>query len=150
MTTIRTLSIDDLPQVQTLADAGLREGFHFVQRFADEMPNLALDSPTQWFLGVFDAHHLRAIGGVTPDPYTDDARVGRIRRVYVASAFRRHGFASQLLLALELRARDVYQILRLSTDTIAAATFYERRGYARIADPGATHLRVWPTDHFSA
>jgi GNAT superfamily N-acetyltransferase len=147
MTIIRALTINDLSQVQALADASQREGFRFVRRFADEMPVIALDAPTQWFLGVFDAHQLCAIGGVTPDPYADDARIGRIRRVYVVSILRRHGYGSELLLALEARARGVYPILRLSTDTPAAAAFYERRGYTPTTDAGATHIRAWPVDH---
>jgi len=45
MTEIRALTIVDLSQVQTLADASQREGFRFVQRFADDMTALTLDSP---------------------------------------------------------------------------------------------------------
>jgi hypothetical protein len=78
---IRALTLDDLAQVCALAEASVREGFRFVQRFADDMPSTALDSPAQWFLGVFDGDTLRAIGGVTSDPYAPDANVGRIRRV---------------------------------------------------------------------
>jgi GNAT superfamily N-acetyltransferase len=139
---LRALTIDDLEQVRTLADASQREGFRFVQRLADDMATTALDSPEQWFLGVFDGDQLRAIGGVTPDPYVPDANVGRIRRFYVASAMRRRGYGRQLLSALEARAHTVYATLRLKTDTTAAADFYEARGYARIADGNATHQRL--------
>ncbi|MBL0937657.1 MAG: GNAT family N-acetyltransferase [Gemmatimonadaceae bacterium] len=135
------LTIDDLDQVRTLADASLREGFRFVQRFVDDMPTTALDTREQWFFGVFDDRVLRAIGGVTPDPYALDANVGRVRRVYVAVDVRRQGYGHLLLDALETRARDVYPILRLNTDTPAAAAFYEQRGYTRIVDESATHMR---------
>lgn len=138
---IRALTLDDVGQVRALADASQGEGFRFVQRFVDDMPTTALDTREQWFLGVFDGPQLRAIGGVTPDPYAHDASVGRIRRVYVASDVRRHGYGRQLLSALEARAREVYSILRLSTDTAAAAAFYEQRGYTRVVDAGATHVR---------
>lgn len=141
MSHIRPLTLDDLEQVRVLADASQREGFRFVQRFADDMPTTALDTREQWFLGVFEGDELRAIGGVTPDPYAHDASIGRIRRVYVAAAVRRHGYGRQLLDALEARAREVYSILRLSTDTADAAAFYEHRGYTRVADAGATHVR---------
>ncbi|MEO7996809.1 MAG: GNAT family N-acetyltransferase [Gemmatimonadaceae bacterium] len=145
MTEIRALTIGDLSQVHTLTDASVREGFRFVQRFLDDMPNMELNSPTQYFLGVFDDNQLRAIGGVTPDPYTDDPHVGRIRRVYVLPGFRRHGYASHLLAALEARAHSIYSTLRLQTDTDAAASFYESRGYVRSTEPDVTHVRVWPS-----
>lgn len=147
MTEIRALTIDDAPQVRTLAAESVREGFRFVQRFLDDMPQLVLDSPTQYFLGLFDAGDLHAIGGVTPDPYTDDPHVGRIRRVYVLPEFRRRGYAGRLLTALEMRAQKIYPTLRLQTDTDSAALFYESRGYVRSSAPEVTHVRISPSDY---
>lgn len=115
MTHIRVLTINNMEQVLILADASRREGFRFVQRFVDDLLTTALDAQTQWFFGVFDGDELRAIGGVTPDPYAQDTEVGRIHRVYVASALQRHGYGSLLLDALEARALHVYPILRLRT-----------------------------------
>ena len=62
MLEVRTLSIDDFAQVRALADQSEREGFRFVNRFNQEMHTEVLDSPEQFFLGIFEEGQLRAIG----------------------------------------------------------------------------------------
>lgn len=138
---VRALSRDDLVRVQALAAIATLEGFRFVERFASDYPGIELDSPQQFFLGVFDGDLLVAIGGVTPDPYSDDSAIGRIRRVFVSQEYRGAGLGARLIHALEERAASVYPKIRLNTDTDAAAAFYERIGYARISGPSATHAK---------
>jgi GNAT superfamily N-acetyltransferase len=141
---LRPLRATDLPALAALADAAEAEGFRFVTRFlADfERGAVRLGAPTEFFFGGYDGDTLVALGGITPDPYVADRGVGRLRHVYVARAYRRHGVGRALVTALERRGQGVYERLRLRTDTAAAAQFYERLGYQRVVDPTATHARA--------
>jgi GNAT superfamily N-acetyltransferase len=143
MMTLRPLTLASAPLVDRLAHRSVAEGFRFVRRFAEQFAHTELDTPSQFYLGVFDGARLLAIGGVTPDPYLTEAGVGRIRHLYVLPEFRRQGIASRLMNELEARARIVYSKLRLRTDTATAAHFYERRGYLPTREPDATHVRQW-------
>ena len=143
---IRSLSLDDMPQIDALARESLEEGFQFGVRWRDAVHATATapDDLHQFFLGVFDGDALVALGGVTRDPYVNEQGLGRVRHVYVAPAARRRGFGRRLLAALEARALQAYSSLRLRTDTQRAAAFYEALGYSRIEDAGATHRRALP------
>jgi GNAT superfamily N-acetyltransferase len=143
---IRSLSLDDLPQIDTIAAEAQQEGFQFAARWRDAVASMAKkpDSHRQFFLGVFDEETLVALGGVTTDPYIEEDCLGRVRHVYVAAAERRRGFGRRLLAALEQRAQGAYTSLRLRTDTQRAAAFYESLGYSRTDEVGATHRRTLP------
>jgi GNAT superfamily N-acetyltransferase len=145
---IRPLIRGDTNQIRALAEESAAAGFRFVARFVTEIetPSFALDERRQFFLGVFVADQLVAMGGVVPDPYVDDENIGRLRHVYVALNARRLGIGRRLVAALEQRARDEFTALRLRTDTDAAAAFYEALGYRRTREPDATHHRELTTD----
>jgi GNAT superfamily N-acetyltransferase len=138
---IRPLDGADLPAIRTLAAAAAAEGFRFVDRWLAELDaaHNQFETPTTCFLGVALHGHLVAIGGVTPDPYAADERVGRLRHLYVSGDVRRQGVGRTLVRALEGWAQGVYTQLRLRTDTSAAAHFYEHLGYRRVEDSHATH-----------
>lgn len=119
------------------------QGFLFVARFLNEMKSstFVVNDVHQYFLGVLDGEQLLAIGGVTPAPYLDNTDIGRIRNLYVAGIARRCGIGRQLMQELERRATKTYSALRLRTDAVAAATFYESIGYTRTSEANATHGR---------
>ncbi|HEX2205461.1 MAG TPA: GNAT family N-acetyltransferase [Longimicrobium sp.] len=140
---VRPLARQDLAALEPLVAESEADGFHFLRRFhGDWLAGRArADAVDEWFLGVFDGGALVAVGGVTPDPYAADARVGRVRHLYVARAHRRRGLGRRLLAELEARARGVYDLLRLRTDTPEASRFYESLGFAPVESGSATHLR---------
>ena len=140
----RTLTPADLSIIRDLSRVAEAEGFRFVTRFADECANggVQLDSPGEYFCGVFEEGDLVALGGVTLDPYVDDAGVGRVRHVFVRPEFRARGVGRMLVDRLEARAQNRYTRLRLRTDRAAAAAFYERLGYRAISNDTATHERA--------
>ena len=140
----RTLTPADVSIIRDLSRVAEAEGFRFVTRFADECANggVQLDSPGEYFCGVFEEGDLVALGGVTPDPYVDDAGVGRVRHVFVRPEFRARGVGRMLVDTLEARAQNRYTRLRLRTDRAAAAAFYERLGYRAISNDSATHERA--------
>lgn len=143
MKEVRPLAGPDLAALEPLVAESEAEGFRFLRRLRDDWiaGRARTDAAGEWFLGVFDGGALVAVGGVTPDPYVSDARAGRVRHLYVARAHRRRGAGRRLLAALEGRARGVYDVLRLRTDTAEASRFYESAGFAPVESGSATHAR---------
>jgi ribosomal protein S18 acetylase RimI-like enzyme len=131
-----------------LLAASAEEGFRFVARLAEEWNSgvARYDRPGEVLLGGYVGARLVAVGGLTSDPYGGDARIGRLRHVYVLPDVRRGGIGRRLVRALEAAAVGGYHTLVLRTDTDYAARFYEALGYTRLAPGGtATHgLRLEP------
>ena len=142
--TLRPLATGDVPALRVLAAESEREGFRFLVRFLERLTQGSemLDAPTVTYLGCFDGGTLVGIGGVTPDPYDPNVDVGRVRHVYISQPHRRRGYGRQLVHALEDEARGRFTVLRLRTDTAAAASFYEQLGYTAAGEATASHSRT--------
>lgn len=134
---VRKLTEDD--DLTLLVTAGLAEGFTFMARLAREHTQGDFARPGALLLGVFEGEFLLGVGGVTPDPYTPDLEVGRIRHVYVLLKARRRGAARLLLENLVASAPSHYTRLRLRTPTERGAAFYRACGFADTDEPNATH-----------
>ena len=139
----RELRVTDLPALSELAAIATGEGYRFVARFlADLQVSSSSSARFAGFLAVLERGQLVALGGVTPDPYRPASNVGRVRHVYVHPTRRGEGIGADLIAALETQARSAgLDLLRLRTDTIQAAQFYEHLGYSPVADDSATHQR---------
>lgn len=145
MIELRPIHRLDPDALAPLLAASVGEGFRFVARLAEEWESDAerFARSGAVLLGAYDGARLIAIGGLTPDPYGDEPRVGRLRHLYVLPEARRRGVGRRLVRALEAEADGQYRALVLRTDTESAARFYEALGYARLAPGGtATHRRV--------
>jgi GNAT superfamily N-acetyltransferase len=80
--------------------------------------------------------------GLNVDPYAAEAHAGRVRRLYVLSAFRQLGVGRRLVMAVIEAARGRFDTLRLRTGNPAAVRLYEALGF-RAAGGGAadcTHV----------
>ena len=89
----------------------------------------------------------RVVGvcGLNVDPYTAEEGVGRVRHLYVLSAFRRRGVGRRLIAAVIEAARGRFGALRLRTGNPEAARVYEALGFrssGRVAD--CTHVMELP------
>jgi GNAT superfamily N-acetyltransferase len=135
----------DLPSgaLAALVDESERDGWRFVRRLAEEWVAGAnrFDQPGE---GLFLARTGGAVVGVcglNVDPYTAESGVGRVRRLYVLRAYRRHGIGRRLVEAVVRAADGWFRFLRLRTGSPDAAGFYERLGFQPIADvPDCTHV----------
>ena len=78
------------------------------------------------------------------DPYLPDPGTGRLRHVYVRSAWRRRGSGTAVTRHPLSLAQPSLRRLRLRTGDPSAARMYERCGFGRVAEPGATHALVLP------
>lgn len=144
---IRPLVQTDLPALHELALHAESEGFRFVRRLHGDLTldHARTDASCECLVAHVDGDRLVAVGGVTPDPYVDDPRVGRLRHLYVRPEVRGTGIGRALVAHLEARAAGCFATLRLRTDTLAAARFYERLGYLSIESDSATHQRALAT-----
>lgn len=80
--------------------------------------------------------------GLNHDSYTDDDRVGRVRRLYVSRESRLKGIGHLLVTEIQNHCQGVFDQLRLRTDTPEADAFYRSLGFHRVKDdPECTHLR---------
>lgn len=132
------------PQIDDLEREASAQGFNFVGRLIDEWRagTNRFDKPGECLLGIIDNETLVGIGGLNVDPYVMDGFTARLRRLYVAKAFRRRGIGEALVLELLQHASLHFRQVRLSTDTESAAAFYSRLGFRAIEDETATHVKV--------
>jgi GNAT superfamily N-acetyltransferase len=131
------------PALEPLLSESRREGFRFLERLRADLESGAnrFDAPGEALLGVYRDAELVAVGGLNRDPYSRDAGTGRLRHLYVHPELRGTGIGRALVDALVSAARPHFGVLRLRTDTTAAARFYEKLGFVPDSSPQATHLR---------
>jgi GNAT superfamily N-acetyltransferase len=127
--------------IQPLLDSSLNEGFHFLKRLIDDWV-----SGTNRFDRRGEALFIAAceglvvgICGLNRDPYTGDASVARLRHLYVMPTQRHRGIGRSLVVHTIEFARQHFRIIRLRTDSPAAASFYERIGFKALLEPDSTH-----------
>lgn len=138
---IRPLLAPPWPALQPLIEESRREGFRFLVRLREEWESGAnrFDAPGEALLGTWTEGGLAGIGALNRDPYAYEPRVGRLRHLYVSEAFRSRGVGRALVEALVSAARPHFSVLRLRTDTAAAARFYQALGFVPVSSPSATH-----------
>jgi GNAT superfamily N-acetyltransferase len=133
------LPIPGIEQMQAEARA---EGYRFLETLVEEWLSGAnrFDAPGETLCGHLDQGALVAVGGLNCDPFLADPSIGRIRRLYVTQAWRNQGIGSALLDALLSVARQHFRCVRLRAENPAAASLYERKGFAPVPSATATHL----------
>jgi GNAT superfamily N-acetyltransferase len=118
------------------------EGYRFIDALLDEWATTKnrFDGPGEILCGHLDRGLLVAVGGLNQDPFVGDPTIGRIRRVYVRSAWRNKGIGRALVTTLLEHACVSFRCVRLRTENDDAAGLYERIGFSTIDDPHATHI----------
>jgi phosphoribosylglycinamide formyltransferase-1 len=118
-------------------------GLRFVRRLVEEWASGAnrFDRPGEELFGAWVDGRVVGVCGLNVDPYTAEEGVGRVRHLYVLSAFRRRGVGRRLIAAVIEAARGRFGALRLRTGNPEAARVYEAIGFqpsGRAAD--CTHI----------
>jgi GNAT superfamily N-acetyltransferase len=133
------LPVEGIAELQEEARA---EGYNFIDTLVREWASGAnrFDAPGECLLGRFDQDRVVAVGGLNVDPFAGDAKIGRIRRVYVRRRWRRRGIGHELVSALIEHAKQSFRCLRLRAENPEAARLYERLGFEPILVPDATHI----------
>lgn len=118
-------------------------GLQLVRRLVEEWASGAnrFDRPGEKLFGAWVDERVVGVCGLNVDPYTAEERVGRVRHLYVLSAFRRRGVGRRLMAEVIEAARGPFVALRLRTRNPEAARLYEAIGFqpsGRSAD--CTHV----------
>ena len=106
-------------QVAALVAESEAQGSRFVRRLAEEWASGAnrFDRPGEALFVARDEERIVGVGGLNIDPYTTEPTVGRVRHLYVLTAYRRLGIGR-----------------RIVEEIIEAARLYERLGFHPRAD----------------
>lgn len=128
------------PQILTLEEEAVGEGFRFLTRLIDEWNSGAnrFNAPGECLMAAYRDQQLIGIAGLSIDPYTNES-MARLRRVYVSAASRRHHVGQTLIKALVTHAALRFKSVCLFTDTAAGDAFYLKCGFVRIDHDHATH-----------
>jgi GNAT superfamily N-acetyltransferase len=142
---VRIERMDGLPadRLAPLITESEASGLRFVRRLAEEWESGVnrFDRAGEALLGALRGRRLVGVCGLNVDPYAGEGRVGRVRHLYVLTAYRRHGVGRQLLGAVIAAAHGRFATLRLSTVNPEAARLYEALGFRRHAgDARCTHV----------
>lgn len=123
------------PELLTvLAAEAVAEGHRMVGRLIDEWHagENRFGKPGECaYVAMWDGR-VRAVCGLNADPFAQDGRVGRVRRLYVSSALRRRGIGATLVRQIIRDATGQFRELRLRTHDPRAAAFYEAMGFSRV------------------
>jgi GNAT superfamily N-acetyltransferase len=117
------------------------DGYDFIDTLVDEWANGTnrFNGPGEILCGHLEEGVLVAVGGLTIDPFITEPHAGRIRRLYVCSAWRNKGIGRSLVSTLIEEARKNFRYVRLRAENGSAARLYERMGFTPINNPDATH-----------
>jgi len=128
--------------VHDLETEAKREGYAFVERTIDDWHNgnNKFSAPGENLWGLVLGTDLIGMGGLNRDPYTAMPDIGRVRHLYIRPQYRRHGYATMLMLKIISDARQHFAALRLFTDNPAAAVFYETLGFQRTDGVKVSHI----------
>lgn len=136
---IKHLSAEELAH---LAAESKRDGFRFLQRLIEEYESgiNTFNQHGEALFGIYNDQQLIAIGGVNKDPFTSKEGVGRLRRCYVSSKYRRLGIGTLLVKNVISHARNHFHTLVLYTDTSEGDRFYRSLGFSKVESKNATHV----------
>lgn len=117
----------------SLVNESKRLGFLFLERLVDEYKNKInqFTKPGEILLGVFTDNEIIAIGGLNRDTFSNDPKIGRLRRFYVQQNYRRSGIGTLLLNEILLYANNHFEAVVLYADTEEASLFYCRNGFVK-------------------
>jgi GNAT superfamily N-acetyltransferase len=119
------------------------EASGFVRRLVDEWAagTNRFERPGEALFAARLGDRLIGVCGLNVDPYAAAANVGRVRRLYVLTAYRRLGVGRQLVQAVLEASRGRFDVVRLRTTNPAAARLYESLGFRPSSDTAdATHV----------
>jgi GNAT superfamily N-acetyltransferase len=133
-------------ELDHLVEESRAAGFDFLERFVREYrsgENRFENAGEAFFCARVDGGTVVGTGGLNLDPFAGDPSVGRVRRLYVAEAWRGQGIAAELTSTIIALARKSFRILQLRSTPLARG-LYESLGFHPVnGDPQVTHRLVF-------
>src|SRR5687767_6647518 len=140
---MNVVQVLELPaDLDILARSAAAEGFHFLTRLRREWQEgrNRFTLPGEALFEARDGGLLLGVCGLNRDPYQHDAKVGRVRHLYVLPEARRRAVGRLLVERVKREAQPWFRVLRVRTSTEEGDLFYRALGFAPTAgDPEATH-----------
>ncbi|HDR4441026.1 MULTISPECIES: GNAT family N-acetyltransferase [Bacillus cereus group] len=128
-----------------LVQESKEEGFKFLKKLINEYENElnTFNKSGECLYGIFQGEKLIGIGGLNADPYTENNKIGRLRRFYIAKDYRRIGLGKLLLNKLLSHAEKYFKVVVLHTDTKQGDVFYTANGFVnREVYKRSSHYKV--------
>lgn len=128
-----------------LVQESKEEGFKFLKKLINEYENElnTFNKSGECLYGIFQGEKLIGIGGLNADPYTENNKIGRLRRFYIAKDYRRIGLGKLLLNKLLSHAKKYFKVVVLHTDTKQGDVFYTANGFVkREVYKGSSHYKI--------
>lgn len=96
-----------------LVQESKEEGFNFLVKLISDYENTinTFNKIGECLCGIFQEEKLIGIGGLNEDPYTENSKIGRVRRFYIAKEYRRKGVGRLLLLRILSDAKKILILL---------------------------------------
>ena len=140
----KIVRLKELPllDLQPLLVESRNQDFNFLDWLVREYASGAnrFDQPGEALFAIYSQSHMIAIGGLNGDPYLQESGIGRVRRVYVLSSWRRKGIGQRLMQQIVAEARLYFRLLTLRTFDERADKFYRAIGFQTEPEiDGATH-----------
>lgn len=116
-----------------LVQESKEEGVKFLKKLINEYENElnTFNKSGECLYGIFQGEKLIGIGGLNADPYTENNKIGRLRRFYIAKDYRRIGLGKLLLNKLLSHAEKYFKVVVLHTDTKQGDVFYTANGFVK-------------------
>jgi ribosomal protein S18 acetylase RimI-like enzyme len=148
----------DFNELANLIDQSVEEGYHFMLRLKKEYINgeNRFSKDGEAFFVAKSAGNIIGVSGLNQDPYLQNPKIGRVRRLYVSKNYRRLGVGRLLIDAIIQEAQKYYIMIILKTDNPIADKFYRSRGFSATSlNEHATHFlqlfneqnHVWKNIH---
>ncbi len=128
-----------------LVQESKEEGFNFLKKLINEYENKlnTFNKTGECLYGIFQGEKLIGIGGLNEDPYTENNKIGRLRRFYISKDYRRIGLGKSLLNKLLSHAEKNFKVVVLHTDTKQGDAFYSANGFVKgQVYKGSSHYKV--------
>lgn len=135
MKDIHIQQIEDLMKYKHdyLVQESKEEGFNFLIKLISEYENKIniFNKTGECLYGIFQGEKLIGIGGLNKDPYTENNKVGRLRRFYISKDYRRVGLGNLLLTRLLSHSEKYFKVVVLHTGTKQGEVFYNANGFVK-------------------
>jgi len=128
-----------------LVQESKEEGFNFLIKLKSEYKNKTntFNKTGECLYGIFRGEKLIGIGGLNEDPYSENNKMGRLRRFYISKDYRRIGLGNLLLKQLLSHAEKYFKVVVLHTDTKQGDAFYIANGFVKgELFKGSSHYKV--------
>jgi GNAT superfamily N-acetyltransferase len=145
---IEIVAVDDVGVLESLRADADANTCRIVRRLIGEWQSgeNRFDRPGERLYIANEATKILGVCGLNIDPFANESRVARVRRLYVHSHYRRVGIGRRLMSRLIQDAANHFHTLHLRTHDSVASAFYQSLGFEKVVDESAcTHrLRLVP------